>query len=350
MAGMRRLACVLCLIGLAAGASWASLPLRLPAPEFPTEDVWVNAKPLTLARLRKHRVVLVGFFNSANLNSLRALKELDGFHEAYAQDGVMVIGVHTPLYPFQRDPSYMQREIKRLGIDFPVVLDDDRRIWNAYHNEGWPSFFVLDRYGRISFELEGEARYRELEVEIRSVEKELGYEPPRDLIAADPPAQDCGGATAEDPVPRDKPVPEVPDGPATAVVTSAHEGFWYRVGPWKLDDAALRLQRSNDSERSLELQLVYRGAQGFAVLGPALGKTSRVFVRQDTLWLTALNAGADVKFDDDGHSYVDVRVPGLFALTKNPNDDLHLLGFAPAKAGAGVFAFAGADRCLPYSP
>ncbi len=345
---MRRLACLVLWCGLAAAPVRAALPIRRPAPEFPADDVWINAKPLTLARLRRHRVVLLAFFDSANINSLRAVQQLRRWHEAYQLDGVMVIGVHVPLYTFQRDPAFMQREVRRLGIDFPVVLDDDKRLSRAYQNEGWPSYFVLDRDGRISFELEGEARYVELETELRAALGELGYDPPRQLIAKDPPGQDCGAATPERAIPRDAPVPAPPE-PVSALISAAHEGAWARKGSWKLDDDALRLQAENQ-DRTRELMAVYRGAQGFAVLGPAIGKTSRILVRQDTLWLTPLNAGPDVEFDDDGHSYVDVKRPGFYSLTKNVNDDLHLLSFAPARAGAAVFALSTADRCLPYAP
>ena len=351
---MRRLAWVLLWLAVGGVPARAAAPIRRTAPEFPAEDVWLNAKPLTLARLRRHRVVLLAFFNTANVNSLRALRQLGRWHEAYALDGVMVIGVHTPLYGFQRNPGFMRRELARLKIDFPVVLDDDKRIWKSYENEGWPSFYILDRDGRVAFELEGEARYTELETELRAAAYDLGYDLPADSVAVDPPQQGCGQSTPESPVPRDKAIPAPPDGPLSALLTDGKNGTWSRRGPWKIDDDAVRLAAGTkpgvDEEDVRDLMVVYRGAQGFAVLGPPAGKKTRVYVRQDSLWLTTLNAGPDVEFDDDGHSYVEVDEPRFYSLTRNANDDLHLLSLQPGRHGAAVYAFSAADRCLPYAP
>ena len=165
---MRSWAGALLALSLLAPAASASNPLEPPAPEIPSADVWINAKGLSLARLKGRRVVVLGFVDFANLNSLRALKILAKWHETYAQSGVMVIAVHTPIYGWQRDPTILRAQVKKLGLDFPVVLDNDRRVMTEYANEGWPGFYVINPKGRIAFSLIGEQRYTELEGEIRN--------------------------------------------------------------------------------------------------------------------------------------------------------------------------------------
>ncbi|MDE2238052.1 MAG: thioredoxin, partial [Elusimicrobia bacterium] len=160
---MRSWACALLAVSLlvSRGAAADFNPLQPPAPEFPDGDAWINAKPLTIARLKKHRVTLLAFLDTANLNSLRALKVLNLWQQTYATSGVMIIGALTPIYSFQRDPIVLRADAKRLGIDFPLIIDNDRRLWKAYANEGWPAFYLIDRKGRIVYSLLGEQRYTE---------------------------------------------------------------------------------------------------------------------------------------------------------------------------------------------
>lgn len=326
-------------------------PIQPPAPEFPAMDAWINAKPLTMARLKNRRVVLLAFIDTANLNSLRAVKVLNKWHDTYALSGVMVIGALSPIYGFQRDPQVLRAHARRLGIDFPLIVDSDRRLWNAYANEGWPSFFVIDRKGRIVFSLLGEQRYTELETELRQAAEDLGYKlPNEELVAADPANQDCGAATPERPVAGKASRVDLDDAEAVTnlpnVVGSAREGEIAKRGDWAVDGDSLKLREKNPDLESV-VRVVYRGAQAFAVLGVP-GRKMSYFLKQDDLWLHAGNAGPDVQFDDDGRSFVVVDEPGLYQLTNNPNDNFHTLAVAPSKPGGAVYAFTFADRCLRY--
>lgn len=127
------------------------------APEFthasPAE--WLNSKPLKLARLRG-RVVLVEFWTFDCINCRNTLPWLKAMHERYADDGLMIVSVHTPEFRHERDPSNVRAAIGRLGIDYPVMLDNDFSYWKALGNRYWPAFYLIGPTGRIEARAIGE--------------------------------------------------------------------------------------------------------------------------------------------------------------------------------------------------
>lgn len=325
----------------------AARPITPPAAEFPSEDVWINARPLTLRRLRNRRAVLVAFINTADVNSIRTFPVLKAWHRRYALDGLMVIGVHTPAYAFQRDPAAAREAVKRFSLDFPVVLDGDRRIWQSYSNEGWPAFYLIDHKGRIVFDRLGEGGYEEFESEIREAISSIpGYGRPQDPPAAkDPLYKDCGTMTPEINLGSRRPALRIEKSlRENLILAEGRDGEIAAGGKWLSEPDSLRLAQKN-AGRSALIRLIYRGAQAFALLGPA-GEPTRFFVRQDDLWLHAGNAGKDVEFDEDGRSYVTAKEPRLYELAKNPNDSMRSLTVAPAKSGAAVYGFQFSDQCL----
>lgn len=121
---------------------------------------WINSRPLTLADLRG-KVVLVQFWTFACYNCLNALPHVKALEAKYRDKGLVVIGVHTPELPRERVVSNVRSEVKRLGITYPVVIDNDYKIWKAYHNQYWPAAYYADATGKIRFYHFGEGRYEE---------------------------------------------------------------------------------------------------------------------------------------------------------------------------------------------
>ena len=121
---------------------------------------WINSRPLTLADL-KGKVVLVQFWTFACYNCLNALPHVKALEAKYRDKGLVVIGVHTPELAHERVLSNVRNEVKRLGITYPVVIDNDYKIWNAYHNQYWPAAYYADATGKIRFYHFGEGRYEE---------------------------------------------------------------------------------------------------------------------------------------------------------------------------------------------
>ncbi|MGY8680983.1 thioredoxin family protein [Bradyrhizobium sp. UFLA05-153] len=132
------------------------------APDFTGISNWFNSKPLSLADLRG-KVVLVDFWTYGCVNCVNTLPHVTELYAKYRDKGLVVVGVHTPEFPFERSASNVQAALKRHGITYPVAQDNDSRTWNAYRNQYWPAQYIIDQNGRIVFEHAGEGRYDEID-------------------------------------------------------------------------------------------------------------------------------------------------------------------------------------------
>jgi thiol-disulfide isomerase/thioredoxin len=140
----------------------------IPAPPFPRDLTWVNVAPLRMDRQRG-RPVLVEFWDFCRVNSLRTLPYVKAWHERYAGDGLRVIGVHTGGFLPARDTANAVAAVARLGIEYPVVVDERLEIWDFYGNEGWPARYLWDAQGALYSMHYGEGAYRETEREIQAL-------------------------------------------------------------------------------------------------------------------------------------------------------------------------------------
>jgi hypothetical protein len=132
---------------------------EITAPEFPPRLEWVNVAFLRMDKLIGRHVVLLEFFDTARINSLRTLPYLREWHERYSEAGLRVIGVHSPGYSFGRDPDVARAAIEKLEVPFPVVLDPDFLVWGEYGNRGWPGRYVFDRRLILRYIHYGEGDY-----------------------------------------------------------------------------------------------------------------------------------------------------------------------------------------------
>jgi len=150
-------------------------PSAIPAPPFPRELEWVNVAPLRMDKQRG-RPVLVEFWDFCRVNSLRTLPYLKAWHERYAGDGLRVIGIHTGGFEPARDKVAVRTAVERLGIEYPVVIDERLELWDFYGNEGWPARYLWDTEGALFSMHYGEGAYAETESEIQEllgIEREL---------------------------------------------------------------------------------------------------------------------------------------------------------------------------------
>lgn len=321
-------------------------PVDIKAPEFPGDAAWINSKAYTMKRLRKRRVVLGLFFHLADLHSLRALEAVKVWHKRYQLHGLTVIGIHAPEYGFQKDPVAVRRELKRMGVEFPVVLDNSKQLWEGYGNAGWPSFYVMDIRGHIVAERLGEGGYAALERELRVQLREANQRPPEERELKDPETFDCGGSTAEVSAGARKGRVIDLEGRIQAgvqVLGQARDGEISASGVWDVEPDNIRLAQGN-ADQSGYVRVVYTGAQAFGVLTPA-GGGSRFWLKQDDVWLNRANAGSDVEFDKEGRSFVKVAHPGLYDLAANPTSQYRQLTVIPDKRGAAVYGFSFTSRC-----
>ena len=139
------------------------------APEIQGIETWINTaegKPVTLAGLQG-RVVLVDFWTYSCINCLRTLSHLKAWDASYRDAGLTIIGVHSPEFAFERVPDNVRAAVNRLGIGYPVALDNDFATWRAYSNQYWPAKYLIDRDGRVRFHHFGEGAYEDTERRIR---------------------------------------------------------------------------------------------------------------------------------------------------------------------------------------
>ena len=132
---------------------------------------WINSGPLTAKQL-KGKVVLVDFWTYSCINCLRSLPYIEAWAVKYKDNGLVVIGVHTPEFEFEKDLPKVQRAVQKFGVTYPVALDSDQAIWNAFHNEYWPAHYFLDVNGKIRYAHFGEGDYDRSEQWIQELLKE----------------------------------------------------------------------------------------------------------------------------------------------------------------------------------
>ena len=141
------------------------------APAFSGIQQWLNTpggKPVSLAAL-KGKVVLVDFWAYSCINCQRELPHVEAWYKDYAADGLEVVGVHTPEYAFEHVPSNVAAGVRRLGLTFPVALDNSYDTWNAYDNQSWPAAYLIDATGQIRHISIGEGDYTGEEQLIRQL-------------------------------------------------------------------------------------------------------------------------------------------------------------------------------------
>ncbi len=156
-----------------AAHSGAPLPIEGVAPGLDGATQWLNSAPLTAAQLRG-KVVLVDFWTYSCINCLRALPYVKAWAEKYRDQGLVVIGVHAPEFAFEKDIGNVTQATKRLGLTYPVAVDNEYAIWRAFGNRYWPAHYLIDAQGRLRYHHFGEGEYAETERVIQQLLRETG--------------------------------------------------------------------------------------------------------------------------------------------------------------------------------
>ena len=138
------------------------------APEFKGINRWINSAPLTMSQLRG-KVVLVEFWTYSCINCIRVMPYVSQWHERYKEQGLVVVGVHTPENAFEKLPDNVLAAVKRFGIEYPVAEDNGYQTWNAYNNRFWPALYLIDHEGRVAYHHYGEGAYAETEATIQQL-------------------------------------------------------------------------------------------------------------------------------------------------------------------------------------
>lgn len=164
------------------------------APEFIPGGKWFNTSPLTIKELRG-KVVLVDFWTYTCINCIRTLPYLKTWHEKYKDKGLVIVGVHTPEFEFEKEEKNVQKALHDFGITYPVMQDNDYATWNVYANRYWPAKYFIDKNGKIRSFHFGEGDYDESEKVIQTLLKETGVEINNEM--ANPPGYQTFAGTPE---------------------------------------------------------------------------------------------------------------------------------------------------------
>ena len=173
-------------------ARGTTLPVESRLPGFDGAAGWLNSAPLTPAGLRGS-VVLVDFWTYTCINWLRTLGYVRAWAERYRDHGLVVVGVHTPEFPFERDPDNVRRAVTAMDVAYPVALDPEYTVWEAFANHYWPAVYLADAEGRIRYHHFGEEAYTETERAVQRLLRDAG----RDGIGDEVVSIDPGGVEAQ---------------------------------------------------------------------------------------------------------------------------------------------------------
>ena len=147
------------------------------APDFKGINAWINSPPQSVHGLRG-KVVLVEFWTYSCINCVRVMPYVKQWHAKYKDQGLVVIGVHTPEYGHEKRLGNLRAATQRFGITYPVAQDNDYETWNAYGNRYWPAMYLIDQQGRVVYQHFGEGQYKETEAKIHAL-LSAGAEPQR---------------------------------------------------------------------------------------------------------------------------------------------------------------------------
>ncbi len=147
------------------------LPTLYPAPEFSGLDNWINSGEIKSMQELRGKVVLVDFWTYSCFNCVNTFPYVQGWHEKFKDDGLVVLGIHAPEFDFERNSNNVKNAVKKHGLTYPIALDNGFKLWRAYRNRYWPAFYLIDKQGMVRYTHFGEGRYKEMEAAIASLLK-----------------------------------------------------------------------------------------------------------------------------------------------------------------------------------
>ena len=317
------------------------------APEFAGITDWENSKPLTMASL-KGKVVLIDFWTYSCINCQRTFPYLRQWHRTYGSQGLVIVGVHSPEFDFEKDVGNIREAIKHYGVEWPVAVDPAMATWSAWSNQYWPAEYLVDKNGNVVHSHFGEGEYDKTEQEIRTLLAAAGHTVgPAGTASIDPGVSaDAQAQTAElyASAARTYNIPAaVPDRVNTYVDPGADAGghrqnnkiYWN--GSWKIGQEFA--EHARDSPPGQDYFLVDYQARQVHIVAQGGAGVARAYLTLDGADLKPTDAGPEVKFDGDGHAYVDVDRSDLYTLVKAAGFGHHVLKISPTTPGFRLFTF-----------
>ena len=331
-------------------------------PEIEGIASWINSEPITFEEQRG-KVVLVDFWTYTCINCIRTLPFLKAWHEKYADKGLVIVGVHTPEFDFEKDRDNVIEATEGFGLEWPIAQDNDFKTWRAFSNRYWPAKYLVDKDGYIRYTHFGEGAYEETELWIRGLLEEAGVDL-SDVAASTIPeprhATNLREMNQETGLTR-----EIYAGferNYSALLSSApyvlHEEYYkeentevlyedpgehknhflYLQGLW-LNDAE-RLIHARETEGYEDyLALKFNATSVNAVMAPVNGGEYQVRVTLNDEPISPDAAGTDVMFDADGNGYIVVDSARMYHIVNLPKYESHELKLSSNSPEFSLFAY-----------
>ncbi|MDA1216530.1 MAG: redoxin domain-containing protein, partial [Chloroflexi bacterium] len=330
------------------------------APEFEGNASWINSEPLVMSDLRG-KVVLVDFWTYTCVNCIRTFPYLVDWNAKYADKGLVIVGVHTPEFEFEKDRENVIRATEEHGIEYPVAQDNEFETWRNYENNAWPAKYLTDANGVVRYTHLGEGAYDEAEAEIRKLLIEAGADLSGIEAGTDPGPEfdsraygsgdlntritrELYGGTLRNFTINGQYVADPAYYAATDAVTTYIDNFdhknhfFYLQGPWlNGTESVIHARRTETFEDFVALK--FYAASVNAVINPyQTTEPFEVEVTMDGNSLKANEAGADV-IVEGGRSYFVVDEPRMYQVVELPDFGGHELDLSAKSEGFALFAF-----------
>ncbi|MBS3055049.1 MAG: redoxin domain-containing protein [Candidatus Aenigmarchaeota archaeon] len=299
------------------------------APEFKGTTDWINSKPLTMKSLRG-KVVFLDFWTYSCVNCIRTIPHLKELHDKYSSNNLVIIGVHTPEFEFEKETKNIKEAVKKHGLKYPVVNDPENITWREYGNQYWPRQTLIDSKGMIRLEHVGEGGFDELAGKVIELLEESGSKInviTKVMIKKE--NMTSRMMTAVSPTPETYLGEErspgfgngavcVPEGCDRYVDIPTHEkDKVYLSGDWIQEKEFIK-----HVGKEGYVALKYSARSVNIVLKPLGTKPFKVWIQLDGKFLTKDNAGKDLKFEKD-KSYILVDRPDMYNIVNTQNFETH---------------------------
>ena len=348
-----------------------------PDHEIPDYELleWINSDPISIGEsIGKGEIVLIDFWTYTCVNCIRTFPFLNEWDQKYKDDGLKIIGVHTPEFEFEKEIKNIKKSVEKHNLQYPIVLDNDFEIWDEFKNRYWPAKYLFNSKGEIVYTHFGEGGYVEAEKEIRKLleekkvdlsSKEIGkieYQEIDESVFGgfydDSAGMDGDNADGEKPFYRmtrelymgsDRNLSygglycgnlDYYDNIGKSYLYDdnyeySHNKF-YLSGDW--DNDFERVISNNDSFNSSNyLSFKFRSKSVNGVFSSE--NDAKVFVKLDGKYLKENEAGIDIQFDDQNRSFILVNQPKMYSLLILPIYDEKVITMLPEEKGISVFAF-----------
>ena len=320
---------------------------KVHMPEINTGK-WINSKEIRRDELIG-KVVLVDFWDYTCVNCIRTLPYIKEWYNRYHEEGLEIIGVHAPEFAFSRTEENVRKGIEEFEIKYPVVMDNDYKIWNSFANRYWPSRYLIDKHGYFRYAHFGEGNYIETELAIQLLLKEINPnvnlpDPMKPVRDTDILGMSCHRVSPELYFGFNRGKLGNPEDQKNNEVQSfmkpdnIQEDTIYVEGKW-LTTPEFMVPASDNPNEIARIYLKYSSVEVKLVINPESERDFKVSIMQDNKFLTPEDAGDDVLCNEEGKSYISVKEAKLYNLVKNKDVRSHTLQMSTTSNGFAVYAF-----------